>query len=277
MGLRQAILQHINAFRYRGNKPAKGIRNADPVWLDPSHWERLLCFVHVPKAAGTSFKNVLWRVYGRSFWGYHKRLSDYTPESVTPAQAKNILALGGHFPYGFHSAFGQELGPDGVFAGREVLYVSVVRNPVDRLLSYFRFVRSFPAHRLHDETKHMDCETFFNHMIEIGNRECTGSLQAAMVAGQGVHPREAVDLVDEKFLAVAPVENVGEMISALSSALDWPAVEAAHKNQAPAETISEKERAFVAGIAEQYCQHDLKLYRYVADSPRGFVGRLSAS
>jgi len=267
--------------RYKENQPPDAVKRADPVWLGEAHWKRLLCFVHVPKAAGTSFKNVLWHVYGRHFMTYHRRLSRYSPARVSPRQAKNILAIGGHNPYGFHRLFGswfhRMLRPEGVFSDREILYVSIVRDPVDRLLSYFHFVRSFPAHRLHAKTKDMDCAQFFDYMAAIDNRACCGSLQCAMVTGGNCGPDMAIEFAEKNFLAVASVENVSPLVAALAARLEWPDVEIARKNQSPREGSSEADRNLVEQFCAQYCQADALFYRHVAASPVGFVGLLAKS
>lgn len=258
---------------YSDNQPAGDIKTAEPVWLSEFHRRQLLCFVHIPKATGTSFKNLLWHVYGRGFVNYHPRLSGYSPESLAPEQAKEMLAIGGHLAYGFHRCFGplpeRERHPDGIFAGREILYVSVVRNPVDRLLSYFRFVRTFPAHRLHDETKGMECEQFFAHMIAIKNEECVGDQQCQMITGGA--PERAIEYVKTKFLAVAALEGVEAMVGALGKRLDWPEVRMAQKNRSPETLTTARDRELVDAFCREYCQGDIALHAFLVSQPSGFV------
>ncbi|HXG78773.1 MAG TPA: sulfotransferase family 2 domain-containing protein [Methyloceanibacter sp.] len=266
---------------YEDNQPPEAVRHAEPVWLSQAHWKRLLCFVHIPKAAGTSFKNVLWRVYGRGFLTYHRRLSRYSPTRISAKQAQDILAISGHLPYGFHRMFGswlrRALYRDGIFARREILYVSIVRDPVDRLLSYFHFVRSFPVHRLHAETKDMDCAQFFEYMAAINNHACCNSLQCAMVTGGHGESDMAIEFAERKFFAVASLENINALVSALGARLEWPEVEIAHKNQSPREGSSEADRTLIEQFCSQYCQADALFYRHVAASPLGFVGALAGS
>ena len=212
---------------YAGNAPPSSVKAADPLWLGPEHWSRLLCFVHVPKAAGTSFKNVLWNVYGRGFLNYHTRISKFSPSSITANQAKDILAIGGHLPYGFHESFGDSRS----FTTRKVLYVAIVRHPVDRLLSLARFVRTFRAHALYHETKHMTCAEFFDHMIETKNNSIIGNGQSAIISPG--NPEGAIEQIETKFAAVSTLKAVPALVSYIGEALDWPAVSLPHKIKSP--------------------------------------------
>ncbi len=232
---------------YRDNAPAREVRDAAPVWLKESHRAQLLCFVHVPKTAGTSLKNVLFEVYGSGFFA-NLRLRHTPPETVTPDDAKDILAIGGHLPYGFHRRFGRAHTDDaeGVFAGREIHYVTVVRNPVDRLLSVSRFVRTFPPHPLYRQTKHMSCAQFFDHMVETQNMTILGSQQSSLLTGG--QKERAIEYADTRFTAIATTTGLAAMVEALGKRLDWPAVETGHKNHEPAGVVGRGRPAHGRGL-----------------------------
>ena len=254
---------------YRDNAPSRKVRDADPVWLSDTHRSQLLCFVHVPKAAGTSLKNVLFRVYGRGFVA-NRRLADNPPETVTPEQAKDILAIGGHLPYGFHRRFGpQANGADaaGLFAGRELIYVSVVRNPVDRLLSLCRFVRTFPPHPLHQQAKHMTSAQFFDHLVETGNKAILGNQQCSLLTGG--QPDRAIEYADNRFFAVSTTAGIAAMVDALGERLDWPEVEIENKNVSPRSLTDESDRRTAEALCDQFCKGDIALFEHVQAKPSG--------
>ena len=253
---------------YADNATPLSVKTADPTWLAPEHWSRLVCFVHVPKAAGTSFKSVLWNVYGRGFLNYHTRISKFSPSSITASQAKDILAIGGHLPYGFHEGFGDSRS----FTTRDVLYVAIVRHPVDRLLSLARFVRTFRAHALYHETKHMTCAEFFDHMIETKNNSIIGNGQSAMISPG--NPEGAIEQIETKFAAVSTLKAVPELISYIGDALDWPAVSLPHKNKSTQYKTTEQDRKLAQEICDQRCKADLALYEHVASKPSGLLGNL---
>lgn len=261
----QTILRRKS--RYHDNKPTEAVRSADPVWLSPKHWRQLVVFVHVPKAAGTSINDALWQIYGNTFRVQHERLSANRRADLTQEQADRILALSGHYRYGFHRSFGPPAPPgqltDGLFAGREIKYVSVVREPAERLYSYYRYVTSFTAHRLYAITKGLGCYEFFALMDEIQNRECR-NLQFAMVSGGCRSFREGIQLIDRNYLAVVPIHGVSELLAKMERELDWPQgrVQMNRKNRSP-ERSDDEEMAFLRDYARKNCPLDYGLYEHV--------------
>lgn len=259
---------------YADNRPSVDVRGAEPTWLQPHQWDRLLVFVHIPKAAGTTMNDVLWHVYGRTYVNFHPRLSGYAATSVDGPWAAQVLALGGHRPFGFHREFGSRTdrlaSRDGLFAGRRIEYVTVVRDPVDRLLSYHRFVTTFPAHRLHAETRKMNCQAFFEHMIRIDNGECRDQQCRLITNDKDFTLEKAIDFVERKYLAVATIDNVAGLVSYLGRRLEWPKTPlVATKNQSPKST-HEPERDFMEDFVDRYCRADRALFEHVRDhvSPR---------
>jgi sulfotransferase famil protein len=242
---------------------------AAPTWLDKSHWSRLLCFVHIPKCAGTSFNDALWDVYGRSFLGYtyHAGSPPCDPGDITRDQAKDVLAISGHFPYGFHRKFGPQ--DEDVFADREVHYVSIVRDPVNRLLSVARHVRSFPSHKLHKATKNMTYAEFFEYVVASGNTGIIGNAQSRLLTDR--HPERAAEYARTRYLAVATVESAPDMISAVSEKLCWPEISLGHKNRSPKSPAKHEDLELAKRICAEYCQHDMALYDYVRSQPGGFL------
>lgn len=241
--------------------------------LGKENWHRLLVFVHIPKAAGTSLNDVLRRVYGRTFLQFHRRVQDFDIKSVTPDMARNILALSAHMPYGFH----RKLGPkphrragDGLFEGRSVSYISVVRDPVERLYSFYRYVTVTPAHILHHETKGMDCRTFFEYLAETGNRSL-GDQQCALINGRRADAQSAIRNIEENYLAVVTLENISGLVSYLERTLKWPAgnVQIGVHNRTSNRNDPEELR-IVRQFAERYSAEDLALFEHVREdiSPR---------
>lgn len=252
---------------YENNKPGADIVNASPDWMTSAHRKTLLCFVHVPKAAGTALNNVLYHVYGRTFVSYHNRLSPFETHQLNRTWAKEVFALGGHNPFGFHRQFGpwyqRYTARNGVFSGRDVRYISMVRNPIERMHSYYRFVKTFAAHRLHRETRHMGCEEFFSHMEAIENMECIANLQCALISGGSDQADDAVRRVKNDYMLVGTADKSSDFISKLSESLEWPEVNLERKNVSPVGAEADEDREIIAAFVNKFNYGDNELYEFV--------------
>jgi len=106
-------------------------------------------FIHIPKTAGTSLRELLYRnvapelrlsVYPGNendpSWVSYEKLS-LNPESYQDRQY-----FIGHFNYGLHRILGV---PDA-----ECRYLTLLRNPVSRVVSLYKHFLSFPGSPEHD-------------------------------------------------------------------------------------------------------------------------------
>ncbi len=266
-------LRRMLSRRYANNRPSEHIRTAEPTWLSPEHWDELLVFVHVPKAAGTSLKDVLWHIYGRGFVTYHQRKSKFSADSITAERAKDILGIASHLQFGFHRMFGPQTSDrpkDGLFEGRNIRYITVVRDPAQRLLSYYRFVTSFPAHYLHECTKGLNCPDFLALMEEIDNGECK-NLQCGLIGKNGGTADDAISTIEQHYHAAVTIEDTPNLISYLERTLNWPKGRARLKvkNQSP-KSHNQRDIELVREFVKKHSKEDQKLYEHVRDhiSPR---------
>ncbi len=97
----------------------------------------MIIYLHIPKCAGTSMMGVLRRNYGKGFFrcpvgGGWRKLGGLLPEE----KRGNVQCLTGHIPWGMHK----------YFENRAVKYVTMLRHPVERVVSLFWFIKTFKAH-----------------------------------------------------------------------------------------------------------------------------------
>lgn len=249
---------------YRDNEVDSDVKIAEPVWLTEVDLNDLLVFVHVPKAAGTSLNAILWQVYGRGYVNYHRKLSP--PEDVQRMidHPEDILAIGGHMPHGFHRSFKRF--PDGrwpttVFEKRHCRYITVLRDPVERMKSYYRFVTTFPAHHLHEETRGMMPDRFFRHMQTTKNPECF-NLQCRLV-GRSRHYEAARDYLSANYHSVGIVDRIDEFVRHLQRTLNWPDVfQMKRRNASPSLVRGADFGADVIEWIMESNEADLQLYDF---------------
>lgn len=103
-------------------------------------YPRTLIFLHIPKAAGTTLQDIVIRQYRQGnayrFTGSPQRLQAFKdmPESVRAG----FDVLTGHVHFGLHRWVP---GPS--------TYMTMFRDPVDRVVSHYHFVLRSPEHYLH--------------------------------------------------------------------------------------------------------------------------------
>lgn len=220
----------------------------------------LIVMVHIPKTGGTSFAHVLRKIYGNRFLDISGLRKDWETRRPNPDK---ILCLSGHFPYGWHRKLGAKRGratdltevwpTDGLFEGRRILYLSIVRDPVDRILSTYRYARRLGEHKMHAEAVRRSPEEFVQYLEELWP-EHTWNLQAHMLRG----------LPEDRFFLCAPLPQLEEFISVLGRVLDWPGeIQAPHLNDTRAirhDPINEKLRAKIKSLVSR----DQELYENVS-------------
>lgn len=110
-----------------------------------------LLFLHVPKTAGTTLSRIAERHVpaGRQY-----RLGPRSQEAIErfngwpAARRARYRLISGHFPYGVHE---QVPGPS--------VYITMLREPLERVVSFHNFVRNDPAHYLRRRLSPAQCDS----------------------------------------------------------------------------------------------------------------------
>ena len=102
-----------------------------------------LIFIHIPKTGGSTLGIVLGRQFPkRVLWRFkpHRREELIAKFKALPEQDRQkYRILKGHVPYGMHE-----------WAGRPATYISILREPVDHVSSYYYYVRRRPTDPLYE-------------------------------------------------------------------------------------------------------------------------------
>jgi hypothetical protein len=112
------------------------------------HPDETAIFLHVPKAGGTTLQTIIERHYRPSETFFAGTLVQDALESLrkTDTEVRERIRLAtGHIPYGLHDDL----------PGRHS-YFTVLREPIDRVVSFYYFVRQNDAHYLHDFASTVD-------------------------------------------------------------------------------------------------------------------------
>jgi hypothetical protein len=225
-----------------------------------------LLFLHVPKTAGVSVSSYLKERYAPG------RVLEVVPPdylaseaAIRDLDASRKLGIGlvlGHFSYGMHEAFEQEC-----------RYFSILRDPISRLVSLYRYTRATPEHPRHDHARRMSLVEFANSGIHPELENCqtkmlSGRLESNFIAGNG--PCTAEDLrrakthIDEGFAICGIYEELAATMSDLASLMGWPRQRIEHRNRTagvPGDEVQAADRNALAAV----CEFDVALYEYARE------------
>ncbi|SDL61262.1 Sulfotransferase family protein [Catalinimonas alkaloidigena] len=107
-----------------------------------------LIFLHIPKAGGSTLKDVLNRYYSEENVYYlevidqRMQLKEFI--DLPKEKKESIQLLEGHMGFGLHNYFERK---------EQVKYITFFRNPVDRLISLYYYILKNKDHYLYDEVK----------------------------------------------------------------------------------------------------------------------------
>lgn len=219
--------------------------------------EKLL-FLHIPKTAGTSFRALFDREYpgSRQLPLYYP--TPYKPELLTELRARvpTTDAFIGHVFFGIDADLG--------FQAR---YMTFLRHPVDRVVSYFLHNKRNPDSPYHGWIRD---GVSLHHMLEHERIPELNNNMTRMIAG--LHDNDllesrsvldtAIANLEERFLFVGITEDFDKCIQLLGARLGWRQVLTTPVlNRSPKHLREQLDAPTLAAI-EKYNQLDLELYQY---------------
>ena len=216
--------------------------------------DEMLFFVHIPKCAGTSFRDMLKRWFGPDLLHYDAHDAQGLAQAVS-RRASPPRAVTGHFVYGVHEAL--TVRPR---------YISLVRHPVDRFVSLYRHARSNLGHGFHEAASHMDLEAFYDFtLIQAEARRETLGIQCYFLSRARTFD-EARPVIDAGFDLIAPVDRYPAFVQACADDLGLTAPQRPARNVGGGDPRAEAGRAAVAERIARDHLEDLRLYQYVRDA-----------
>lgn len=227
--------------------------------------DRRLLFLHLPKTAGSSFRRIIEKQYGpRAVWTIGDRTADDIDALVgLPAsRLDRIRAIVGHIPYGLHRLLPWP-----------VDYVTILREPVDRVVSHFYYASRMETSPLHQEVlatggdlaayvTRAPSQAYFNN----GQTRLLGSADPKTAAPAGMPALIAAKRrLAEEFAFIGLTERLDDFVTALAAAYDWrrPKLRWHNRgsNRPPLAAIPAETRQTI----ERFNALDIDLYRYAAE------------
>jgi hypothetical protein len=239
--------------------------------------KQTIIFLHIPKTAGTTLHRIIERHYPRdriyTFW------QDGSPEdfeNLSHARRSEFYMLRGHVGFGVHELLP---GPS--------TYFTVLREPIDRVVSYYYFVRRTSQHYCHElvTSNNMSLKEFVNSrrdfMVDNGQTRMLSGLGQGHELGFGKctkeHLEKAKRNLQEKFSVVGLTEAFDETLLLLKSEFGWRKIFYARQNVSTDRPIKDELSQSTLNAIAQNNLLDFELYRFATSLFEDHICQRSSS
>lgn len=223
--------------------------------------EEKIIFLHIPKTAGTSLRQLIEREYPGNKCLYLYYPSPYQPEVINHIrkQLPTAKVLYGHVSFDIHQLLGIQ--------GK---YIAFLRDPIKRVISFYNHNAREPTMSYHVNiqkgmslldmlTSEITPETN-NHMVRIIT--CNGKV--GMLDDNNVL-EQAIENIKQYFYFIGLVERFDESVTSLGQKLGWQSTHTIpHLIKDPINNQLQIDGETQLAL-EKYNRLDLLLYEYVSN------------
>lgn len=224
---------------------------------------RQVIFLHLVKTAGTTLNQVLDREYANILSFYIAKESKELFEGFKEKLKNNNAGLiRGHFEFGWHA-----------FLTRPFVYITLLREPVARVISEYYYILGKTDHPLYDQVaaKNLSIADFVKNWKhpDVQTRKISG-LTFAKNSGipQNIEINDrnmlkiAKENLDKYFAVVGLTEKFDETLILLKREFGWDWPFYTRKNVTRNKVARENIPASTIEIIKEYNQLDIELYEY---------------
>lgn len=218
-----------------------------------------LIFLHIPKTAGSSLSKIIKQHYSKSETATLDKAGIARFKSLPAEQRARYRLIQGHLYFGLHR-----------FIPRASTYVTFLRHPIERALSFYYYARTTPDHYLYPVLTSEDVD--LNGMLA---RDLTIELQnhqTRMLAGnewqnpQCAVTRTTLERAQENlrshFRVVGLQEEFDASLLLLHRAFGWPVRSYARENVTEGKPREKPLDIETQRLLEEKNSFDLELYAY---------------
>ena len=229
--------------------------------MNEAQLQKLVIFIHLPKTAGSTFARIIERKYGAgSILDLYASMLGEELSAIPPAQLAHLRVVMGHLYFGAH-----------IFLSRPSTYITMLRDPVDRVISHYYFVRRFPSHYLYDSARKMSLKEY----VESCNRQEPNNDQTRLLAGKrdmssfGLCSDEMLDTAKgnlAKYFAVVGItEEFDRSLILMKRILGWRNPFYINQNVSQHRPRKEGIPLETLRVIQVYNELDIELYRFAKD------------
>jgi hypothetical protein len=174
----------------------------------------LLIFSHIPKTAGTTIRRIIDNQHDKNRIIRFPQLDKLSADELSKAEV-----LYGHCRFGVHSHF------DKPFS-----YITMLRDPVERIISTYYFALRRPKNHMHEKVKNMSFTDFVIDETSNGISPLVNH-QTRFLSGKKIPDLEkAIENIHEYYTVVGLTEMFDESIFLMKKYLGWNDLEYSSSN-----------------------------------------------
>ena len=217
-----------------------------------------LIFLHIPKAGGSTFHDMLERYYDKSTI-FDKDIKGGFPVAdfikLSEIERNKFKLLKGHMKFGMHKYCNSEI----------VKYITILRNPVDRVISHYYYAKNNPYHYLYNDIKNKNISLVDYVSRNMTNETENGQTQL-LTACEGVCNHEHFELakknIQKHFITFGIMEYFDESMILFKNILKWEAYPFYLKQNEGRNKKENDVTEEVISIIMQKNHYDIELYNW---------------
>lgn len=214
--------------------------------------DKLLIFMHIPKTGGLTLRNIIDQQYNRNeIFKIPRNRLDFE-QKMSKKASNDLTCAYGHYRFGIHEYF-----------QRPFTYITMLRDPVDRIISTYYFILQNKNNRLHDMVKNMSLEEF---ILGVGHEADIAlyNHQTRYISGKSEPDlQQAKDNIKNHFAVVGLTEMYNESLYLMKKSLGWKNIYYTKQNiTKKRKGINEVSKEIISKIEENN-QLDIELYKFV--------------
>ena len=221
--------------------------------------EGSLIFLHIPKSAGRTLKSVIDRQFNRNTVysiGGNIRQSIQAFKELPEEERKKFRFVRGHMYFGLHE-----------YLKKPCHYITILRDPIDRVISHYYYVLRSPDHYLHNEIKlkKLSLEDYVSNNLstELENG------QTRLISGIESDKKATFEMLEIAkrnistwFISVGVVEKFDESLILMKRILGWKHIFYIKGNVNPRHNARKAAPESTIRLIQSRNELDMKLYAF---------------
>lgn len=223
--------------------------------------EPVLIFMHLPKTAGHTLLSILTKQYGTQVVLplYDSTFGEEIKE-IPHAQIDEAAVILGHFYFGIHTIL-----------ARPSIYITMLREPVERVISHYYYVQRDPSHYLHTAATEMSLSEYVIHcnLCEPNNDQTRLLAGRELATSMGTWSPEMLPIAKQNlrrhFAVAGIVEEFDRSLILLKRVLRWRIPYYVRKNVTQGRSSKRDISPETVSVIQAYNELDCELYRYTKE------------